>query len=42
MTVIIIDCLLTPCLTVGDLSGVIKGASQKKKEREQREYANGS
>jgi len=29
-------------LPVGDLSGVIKGASQKKKEREEREYGNGS
>jgi hypothetical protein len=28
--------------TVGDLSGIVKGASQKKKEREAREYGNGA
>lgn len=29
-------------LTVGDLSSIVKGASQKKKEREAREYGNGA
>jgi len=28
--------------TVGDLSSIVKGASQKKKEREAREYGNGA
>jgi hypothetical protein len=28
--------------TVGDLSTIVKGASQKKKEREEREYSNGA